>query len=132
VLLQEYRILEAKNGEQGLKIATSKLPDLIISDLMMPKMDGMELCENLKTSIETSHIPIILLTARAGEENKIEGLETGADEYLTKPFSAKELLVRVANLIDQRRRLRQYYAQNQSTVNPEKITTTSLDKKFLE
>ena len=131
-LLQEYRILEAKNGEQGLKIATSKLPDLIISDLMMPKMDGMELCKNLKSTIATSHIPIILLTARAGEENKIEGLETGADDYLTKPFSAKELSARVANLIDQRQRLRQYYTENQSTVDPEKITTTSLDKKFLE
>ncbi len=131
-LLQKYRIIEAKDGVRGLKMATSDMPDLIITDLMMPKMDGMELCKELKTHLNTSHIPIIMLTARAGEENKIEGLETGADEYLTKPFSTKELRVRVANLIDQRQRLREHYTENQGTLNPEIITTNSLDKRFLE
>ena len=131
-LLPYYRILEAKNGEQGLKMATTKMPDLLITDLMMPKMDGVELCKKMKTSIETSHIPIIMLTARAGVENKIEGLETGADEYLTKPFNEKELSVRVRNLLEQRRRLREYFGKDQLSVDPAKITINSLDQKFLE
>lgn len=131
-LLHHYSVIEAKHGEQGLKLATSNPPDLVITDLMMPKMDGMEVCRRLKSDIHTSHIPIIMLTARAGEANKIEGLETGADEYLTKPFSAKELLVRTRNLIEQRKRLLEHYQKSERTLVPEKITTTSLDKKFLE
>ncbi|WP_422082469.1 tetratricopeptide repeat protein [Ulvibacterium sp.] len=131
-LVETYRIIEARNGEEGIKMAMAHLPDLLITDLMMPKMDGMELCKKLKTNLETSHIPVIMLTARAGVENKIEGLETGADDYLTKPFDAKELAVRVKNLIDQRQRLRAHYRDNAYTVHPEKITTTSLDRKFLE
>lgn len=131
-LLNTYRVIEAKNGEQGLKMALAYLPELLITDLMMPKMDGIELCKKLKTNLETSHVPVIMLTARAGVENKIEGLETGADDYLTKPFEAKELVVRVKNLIDQRQRLREHYRNNAYTVHPEKITTTSLDRKFLE
>lgn len=131
-LLNRYRVIDAKNGELGHKKALSNLPDLIITDLMMPKIDGIELCKRLKTSIETSHIPIIMLTARAGTENKIEGLETGADDYLTKPFDSIELEVRVRNLIDQRRRLREHYRESAHTIFPEKITTTSLDRKFLQ
>lgn len=131
-LLNDYRVVEAINGDLGLKKASSSFPDLIITDLMMPKMDGMTLCKKLKTNIQTSHIPIIMLTARAGVENKIEGLENGADDYLTKPFEAKELMARVKNLIGQRQRLRAYYRENENTVYPEKITTTSLDRKFLE
>ncbi|MEL6194867.1 MAG: tetratricopeptide repeat protein [Bacteroidota bacterium] len=131
-LLQEYKVIEASDGEQGLKTAISNMPDLIILDVMMPRMDGMEVCEKLRTNLSTSHIPIIMLTARAGEENKIKGLENGADEYLTKPFSSKELSVRVQNLLTQRKRLQQYYLENQHSVDPQKITTTSLDKKFLE
>ena len=127
-----YKILEASDGENGLKIAATKTPELIITDLMMPKMDGMEVCKALKSDIQTSHIPIIMLTARAGETNKLEGLETGADVYLTKPFSAQELLVRVKNLIDQRQRLREYYQESERTLAPEKISTSSMDKKFLE
>lgn len=131
-LVKSYRIIEARNGEQGLKKATAQMPDLLITDLMMPKMDGMELCAQLKTQLETSHIPVIMLTARAGVENKIEGLETGADDYLTKPFDAQELAVRVKNLIDQRQRLREHYRDHAHTVHPDKITTSSLDRKFLE
>jgi DNA-binding response OmpR family regulator len=126
------RILEAENGETGLKMASAKLPDLIITDLMMPKMDGIQLCSELKGNLETSHIPIVMLTARAGLENKIEGLETGADDYLTKPFVARELLVRVRNLLQQRRRLRDYYRKSEYSLHPEKISATSLDQKFLE
>ncbi|MDT7827130.1 tetratricopeptide repeat protein [Pricia sp. S334] len=131
-LLHNYRIIEAEDGAKGLKMASTDMPDLIITDLMMPKMDGMELCKRLKTNLETSHIPVIMITARAGEHNKIEGLQTGADAYLTKPFSAKELSARVANLIDQRQRLWQHYTDSQRTVSPEKMVTSSLDKKFLD
>ncbi len=131
-LINEYKLVEAKDGTEGLKIASTTVPDLIITDLMMPKMDGIELCKRLKTSVETSHIPVIMLTARAGIENKIEGLETGADDYLTKPFDAKELSVRVKNLIWQRQQLREHYTQTPQKLNPEKVVTTSLDKKFLE
>ena len=130
--LKKYRVIPAKNGVQGLKLAISEAPDLIITDLMMPKMDGMELCKKLKTNLETSHIPVIVLTARAGVENKIEGLETGADAYLTKPFSAKELLVRTKNLIAQRQRLLDHYRKSDRTLNPDKITATSLDRRFME
>lgn len=131
-LTEDYRIIEAKNGKEGLKRALTDAPDLILTDLMMPKMDGIELCKNLKTNLETSHIPIVMLTARAGTENKIEGLETGADEYLTKPFDAKELSVRVRNLIQRQQQLREYIVKNQFVFDASKIKTTSLDKRFLE
>jgi len=131
-LLPYYRILEAVNGQQGLKMAGNYSPDLIITDLMMPKMDGIALCDKLKSDLATSHIPIIMLTAKAGIENKIEGLETGADDYLTKPFDSRELLTRVANLIEQRRRLRASFGNQDQPWQPAKITSTSIDEKFLE
>ncbi len=131
-LVTEYRVIVANNGEEGLKRALADAPDLILSDLMMPKMDGIELCKELKTNLETSHIPVILLTARAGEANKIEGLEIGADDYLTKPFDAKELFVRVKNLIQRQRRLKEYIRKHQLMFDPSKIEATSLDRRFLE
>ncbi len=131
-LIKFYRVKEAINGETGLKRAIANPPDLIITDLMMPKMDGIELCKKLKTEVHTSHIPIIMLTAKAGMDNKIEGLETGADDYLTKPFASKELLVRAKNLIEQRRKLRELYSNKEVQIDPMKITVTSIDQKFLE
>lgn len=130
-LLDIYKVILAVNGEDGLKQAAALLPDLIITDLMMPKMDGMELCRKLKTDLQTSHIPVIMLTAKAGMENKIEGLETGADDYITKPFDANELLVRIKNLIEQRQKLRELYANKDIQVDPKKITVTSIDQNFL-
>ena len=131
-LISSYKVIEAINGDTGFKKSVSLQPDLIITDLMMPKMDGMELCKKLKTHVETSHIPVIMLTAKAGMENKIEGLETGADDYLTKPFEAKELLVRTKNLIEQRRRLRELYSNSELSVDPRQVTVNSIDQKFLE
>jgi signal transduction histidine kinase/DNA-binding response OmpR family regulator/ligand-binding sensor domain-containing protein len=102
-LLENFSLEEAINGEQGIRIAEKVIPDLIITDLMMPKIDGNELTKRLKNNEKTSHIPIIILTAKSGQENLIEGLETGADEYLTKPFDIKELKLRIANLLKLRK-----------------------------
>ncbi|WP_430965026.1 hybrid sensor histidine kinase/response regulator transcription factor [Spongiimicrobium sp. 2-473A-2-J] len=131
-LIQQYKVTEAANGKIGLKSAIVNPPELIITDLMMPKMDGIELCKKLKTDVHTSHIPVIMLTAKAGMENKMEGLETGADDYLTKPFDGKELLVRTKNLIEQRKKLRELFANKKVHVDPKKVTVTSIDQNFLE
>lgn len=125
-----YRVLKAANGKEGLSLAIEEVPDLIISDVMMPEMDGYALCETLKTDERTSHIPIILLTAKAGQEQKVQGLETGADDYLTKPFDARELKVRVANLIRQRALLKEKFGQN-GWLHPEAVSVTSADERFL-
>ena len=119
-LMAHYKVVEAVNGATGLKNAMTDPPDLVITDLMMPKMDGIELCKMLKTDVHTSHIPVIMLTAKAGMDNKIEGLETGADDYLTKPFDAKELLARTKNLIEQRQKLRERYSNREILVDPKK------------
>jgi DNA-binding response OmpR family regulator len=128
---EEHQIEEAMNGEQGLRKAEEIIPDLIISDIMMPKMDGNELTRLLKNNEKTSHIPVILLTAKSEKESKIEGLETGADDYLTKPFDTLELLVRIKNLIEQRKKLQDKF-RKELTINPSDITVTSIDEQLLQ
>ncbi len=115
----QYRISRASNGQQGLDIALESSPDLIISDVMMPVMDGFTLCQRLKTDLATSHIPIVLLTAKATHQSRIEGLTRGADDYLTKPFQVDELRLRIHNLLRQRQRLREWV--HRSLTNPETI-----------
>ncbi len=126
-----YQVLEAEHGLEGLRKAVEAVPDLVISDLMMPKMDGLELCRHLKSDDRTSHIPIIMLTARASVESKLDGLETGADDYVTKPFHPEELRVRVRNLIDGRRNLRARFGR-EVKLQPKDITVSSADEKFLQ
>jgi signal transduction histidine kinase/ligand-binding sensor domain-containing protein/DNA-binding response OmpR family regulator len=130
-LYSNYRVEEVSNGEQALNKAKEIMPDLIISDIMMPEMDGIEFCRIIKTEFLTSHIPVILLTAKASHENKIEGLETGADDYLTKPFDSKELFVRINNLIEQRKRLKEKFSKDFHP-RPERVTTNPLDDEFLK
>lgn len=130
-LVGQYRVHIAANGRQGLDAALELIPDLIISDVMMPEMDGNRMCAALKTDERTSHIPVILLTAKAGQESRIEGLETGADDYLTKPFDTRELLVRAGNLITQRERLRKQFSRT-VVLKPKDIALTSADERFLQ
>jgi signal transduction histidine kinase/DNA-binding response OmpR family regulator/ligand-binding sensor domain-containing protein len=126
-----YNIIEATNGVEGLKKAGETVPDLIISDIMMPGMNGLELCKNLKTDEKTSHIPVILLTARQSDQSQMEGYETGADAYITKPFSSALLLVRIKNLLESRRRLRELF--NSSTgFDTHVIATNTADRAFLD
>ena len=126
-----YRIVDAADGAAGLQEALKHIPDLIISDVMMPKMDGFELCEKLKTDERTSHIPVILLTAKATDKDKIVGYETGADDYIMKPFDSGVLKVRIKNLIDQRRKLQEHF-RKEGLLEIEDKEITSTDKKFLK
>jgi signal transduction histidine kinase/DNA-binding response OmpR family regulator/ligand-binding sensor domain-containing protein len=126
-----YAVNEAAGGKEGYDKAVEIVPDLVISDVMMPEMDGIELCRTLKKDIRTSHIPVILLTARAGTDSKIEGLDTGADDYVIKPFDMKELLARVRNLIEQRQQLRKKFSAG-VLLKPGEVTISSLDESLLK
>ena len=125
-----YKVIESSDGEVGLNTALENIPDLIISDVLMPKLNGYELCEKVKRDERTSHIPVILLTSKAETNSRLKGLETGADDYLTKPFYSTELLLRIKNLIDQRKKLREKFSR-EITLEPKDIAVTSTDEKFL-
>jgi len=126
-----YKILEASNGSEAIDKAVNNMPDLIISDLMMPKMDGMEMTHILKTDLRTSHIPIIMLTAKTMADNIKEGYEMGADDYITKPFNASVLVARVNNIIQSRERLKDIYGKRFS-LESLGVETTSADDRFLQ
>lgn len=127
----EYDIKEASNGGIGYEMATELIPDLIISDVMMPEMDGISLCSKLKKDISTCHIPIILLTARTSLIFKKDGLETGADDYINKPFTPSILQLKVRNIMESRKKLHEYFIRNYR-VNPKEVIINSKDDEFLE
>jgi signal transduction histidine kinase/DNA-binding response OmpR family regulator len=127
----QYRILGADNGKEALELARKYTPQLIVSDIMMPVMDGLELCSHLKGNVQTSHIPVILLTARDAVEHWVEGLETGADDYIPKPFNLKILQTRIDNLIASRQQLKLIFTKGQMPMVKE-VTSNSLDEEFLQ
>jgi signal transduction histidine kinase/ligand-binding sensor domain-containing protein/DNA-binding response OmpR family regulator len=130
-LTTDYQVVEAQDGEEGLTKAIELIPDLIISDVMMPRKDGNELSRLLKQDERTCHIPIVLLTAKASRESKISGLETGADDYLMKPFDPKELLLKLKNLLALRQRLMERF-KNRTAYKPEESAVRSMDEVFLQ
>jgi signal transduction histidine kinase/AraC-like DNA-binding protein len=127
----DYQIIEAVDGAEGLKVATENVPDLIVADIMMPIMNGIELARYLKSNELTSHIPLILLTAKASDASKLEGLETKADDYITKPFNLEELKIRIHNLIENRILLRDKFSKI-IVINPTEIESDSIDERFLQ
>ncbi|MDR3217534.1 MAG: response regulator, partial [Dysgonamonadaceae bacterium] len=132
IILQgkQYKVMEAADGDEGFRKAVKYVPDLIISDVMMPKIDGTELCRKLKTELSTSHIPIILLTACSPDEQRIIGFQSGADDYIAKPFNSDVLEVRIANLIENRKRLKELFGENLFSKNAA-IEGSDLDRSFL-
>jgi DNA-binding response OmpR family regulator/two-component sensor histidine kinase len=129
-LESNYRIKEASDGLDGLERALADPPDLIISDIAMPRMDGMELCRRVKSNIDTSHIPVILLTARTSLVYKVDGFEKGADDYITKPFNMRLLAARIKNLIESRRALREQFSKT-FDLSPSHLVLNSLDEELL-
>lgn len=130
-LKKDYQVVEAVDGEEGIMMAIETSPDLIICDVMMPKKDGFEVARSLKSNELTSHIPIIFLTARAQMSDKIMGLETGADDYLIKPFYPRELAVRVKNLLEQRERIKEQFGRF-NMLKIDNLPIKSIDQVFLE
>ncbi|HEC44737.1 MAG TPA: hybrid sensor histidine kinase/response regulator [Bacteroides sp.] len=126
----KFKVHTAFDGKEGWDLVLKIIPDIIISDVMMPKLDGIELCRLIKTDKRLSHIPIILLTARTAVTFKYEGLETGADDYIQKPFSSEYLGIRVRNLLQQRRLMQDHFYRD-SLINPEELAITSVDEKIL-
>ncbi len=131
VLKDHFKVLVAVNGQEGFDMAVELVPDLVVSDVMMPVMGGIELCERLKTDQRTSHIPVILLTARQSEELKVTSYETGADDYITKPFNSATLSARIYNLIESRHKLRLLFDKS-TGYNTKIIAVNQLDKSFLD
>lgn len=131
-LKSSYRILLAKDGQEGQQLAEQYLPDLIISDLMMPHRNGLELCEQLKKNVKTSHITFILLTAKADQADRIKGLRTGADDYLTKPFDGRELQLRVKNSLEQQERWREKLAKQLPFLPVADLGMSSMEEQFVQ
>ncbi len=130
-LSEEYRLIEVENGKEGFDQATRYTPDLIISDIMMPVMDGIEFCSRIKTNIQTSHIPLILLTAKTLTENWVEGLETGADDYIPKPFNLVILQARIKNLIENRKKMIRLFSK-ELCPDVKRVANSTLDEEFIQ
>ncbi len=126
-----YRVLLAADGAEGLDLAVAQVPDLIISDVLMPRLNGIELCRRLKTDPRTSHIPLLLLTARTDPAHEAEGLETGADDYIGKPFGVQALVLKVRNLLALRENIRRR-AGGKKFLSPREVATNPVDEAFLE
>jgi len=131
ILSESYKVLEAVNGKEGVAMAMERTPDIVLSDLMMPKMDGLQVCKILKEDMRTSHIPVILLTAKSSKEDKLEGLKSLADDYLTKPFDTEELLIRLKNLVDLRKKMQEHFG-TEDILKPKKIKMSSMNAVFME
>lgn len=129
-LSDHYEIFEAANGRVGLEVAAKASPDLIVTDVMMPEMDGFELCRRLRAGVETSHIPIVLLTAKSSEEDQLEGVEAGADVFFAKPLNMRRLAAQIENLIELRREMRKGFAEK-LVIEPRELTVVSADQEFL-
>ena len=127
--IHKYKVLEAEDGDVGIKMALDNIPDLIISDVMMPNIGGVELCSSLKTDHKTNHIPIILLTAKVGDDNELEGLNSGADDYIVKPFNAQALIVKVERLIATRKEMQKKF-QKELVIKPLNLVFESAEEKF--
>jgi signal transduction histidine kinase/DNA-binding response OmpR family regulator/streptogramin lyase len=130
-LSTSYNVLKATNGREALEVLKGENVDIVVSDIMMPEMDGLELCAAIKSDINISHIPIILLTARASEEYQLKGLNVDADDYITKPFSMEVLKLRVSKLIESSLKKHALFDE-QVKIEPSRITITSLDRQFVE
>lgn len=131
ILIDQYNILEASNGEEGLQVALDKGPDIVITDVMMPVMNGLEFCNQLKQNLNISHIPVVMLTAKSSVEHEIEGLEHGADQYIAKPFKINLLQLTIRNILNNRRQLQMKFSAA-GIPNPKEISVTSADEKFFE
>ncbi len=135
---QQYQIVEATDGENGLQKAFEHVPDAVVCDLMMPRMDGLDFCRLLKSDMRTNHIPVVMLTAKATLDDRLEGLKLGADDYLSKPFNREELEIRLQNLLKQRESLRRKYIQQVRDVSAEATSqvqglgSLSSDEQFLQ
>lgn len=131
LLRGRYTVLKAGSGQEALLALKTEAVQLVMSDVMMPGMDGMELCRIIKSNVESAHIPVILLTAKNTIQAKVQGLETGADAYIEKPFSKEHLLAQMASLINNRNMMREYFASS-PLVHIKSIAHTKADERFLE
>lgn len=131
VLKSKYTVLKAENGNEALSVLNDESVQLVVSDVMMPEMDGFELCKRIKSNFEYSHIPVILLTAKNTIQSKVEGLELGADAYIEKPFSKEHLLAQIASLITNRSMIREYFASS-PLVHIKSMAHSKADERFLE
>lgn len=133
LLKDDYEILEAEDGADALSLINKEMPDLVVSDVMMPNIDGIRLCQELKCQISTSHIPVVLLTARTSLDFELEGLQTGAEDYITKPFNPGIVKTKIANILENRKKLREYFFNKvRFEPNTQEVHESNIDTKFIE